>query len=115
MKLAADEDFDGRVLRGLARRTPEIEIVRLRDVGLDATKDPQILAWAAAEGRALLSHDVNTMTGFAVRRLRAGELMAGLVIVPQTEAVGRVIDSLIELLGEHHDTGFEGQIVYLKL
>jgi len=30
----ADEDFDGRIVRGIERRLPNLDIVRVQDVGL---------------------------------------------------------------------------------
>jgi hypothetical protein len=51
LRLVSDENFHGDVPRGLYRRRPELDIVRVQVVGLSATSDPDILAWAAAEGR----------------------------------------------------------------
>ena len=31
IKLAADENFNGKILRGLRRRNPEIDIIRVQD------------------------------------------------------------------------------------
>ena len=36
---------------------PTLDIVRVQDVGLRTASDPDILAWAASEGRILLTHD----------------------------------------------------------
>jgi hypothetical protein len=38
-KLLTDEDFDNRILRGLLRRLPELDIVRVQDVGLGGEHD----------------------------------------------------------------------------
>ncbi len=56
MKLLADEN-DNTLVRGLLRRRPSINIVRVQDVGLSGENDPIILAWAAQENRILLTHD----------------------------------------------------------
>ena|GEM_PF-3786821 len=34
MRLLTDENFNGAILRGLVRRLPELDIVRVQDVGL---------------------------------------------------------------------------------
>jgi hypothetical protein len=39
---------------------------------MDNTPDPDVLEWAAREGRILLTHDVNTMLGHAWDRVRLG-------------------------------------------
>src|ERR1700730_18676658 len=52
-----DEDFDGRLTSALLARVPGLDLVRVQDVGLMHTPDPDILAWAATEGRMVLTHD----------------------------------------------------------
>ena len=69
LKLVSDENFDGDILRGLYRRRPDLDVVRVQDVGLNATSDPDILEWAAVEGRILLTHDRDTMPYFAYQRV----------------------------------------------
>jgi len=34
VRLLTDENFNGAILRGLVRRLPELDIVRVQDVGL---------------------------------------------------------------------------------
>ncbi|MCX8049222.1 MAG: DUF5615 family PIN-like protein [Methylohalobius sp.] len=58
--LAADENFNNDIVRALLRRRPDLDIVRLQDVGLSGASDPAVLEWAAREGRVLLTHDVTT-------------------------------------------------------
>lgn len=70
LRLAADENFNNDIVRGLMRRQPELDIVRLQDVGLCGADDPTVLEWAAQEGRVLLTHDVSTMTKHAYERVR---------------------------------------------
>jgi predicted nuclease of predicted toxin-antitoxin system len=70
LKLVSDENFDGDILRGLYRRRPDIDVVRVQDIGLNATPDPDILAWSAVEGRILLTHDRDTMSQFFPCRSR---------------------------------------------
>lgn len=49
LKWLADENFDNTVVRGLLRRNPNIDIVRVQDVGLSGEHDPTILTWAAGK------------------------------------------------------------------
>jgi hypothetical protein len=53
LKLVSDENFNADILRGLYRRRPDLDVLRVQDIGLNATPDPDILAWAAREGRIL--------------------------------------------------------------
>ena len=45
IRLLTHENFDGDVLRGLLRRTPDLDVVRVRDVGLAETPDPMAKRW----------------------------------------------------------------------
>jgi hypothetical protein len=65
LRLATDEDVHEDIIRGLRRREPALDIVRVVDVGLGHTPDPLILEWAAGEGRVLITGDLNSMVGFA--------------------------------------------------
>lgn len=65
IKLLVDENFDNTIVRGLFRRNPALDMVRVQDVGLSGVDDPTILEWAAQEGRVLLTHDVATITRYA--------------------------------------------------
>jgi predicted nuclease of predicted toxin-antitoxin system len=68
LRLLADENFDHDLVRGVMRRRAGLDLTRAQSVGLSETDDPGILAWAAREQRIVLTHDVNTMTGFAIDR-----------------------------------------------
>lgn len=39
LKLAADENFNNDIVRGLLRRNPTLDIVRVQDVGLSGADD----------------------------------------------------------------------------
>lgn len=74
LRLAADENLDGAIVRGVLRRKPNLDIVRIQDAGLSGNDDPTVLDWAAQAGRILVTHDVTTITHFAYERIRAGQL-----------------------------------------
>jgi predicted nuclease of predicted toxin-antitoxin system len=54
MRLAVDENFNNDILRGLLRRTSDLDVVRVQVAGLSGSDDPTVLEWAAEEGRVLL-------------------------------------------------------------
>ena len=95
LKLVSDENFNSDILRGLYRQRPDLDVVRVQDVGLDATFDPDILEWAAGEGRILLTHDRDTMPNFAYDRVRTGKLMPGVFLVSDLMPLGQAIDELV--------------------
>lgn len=115
LRFAADENFNGRIVRGLQRVLPELDIVRVQDTPLAGAEDPEVLDWAAGESRLLLTHDVATITGFAYDRVRAGKPMPGVVEVSTDMAIGRAIEE-IQLLAEASSSDeCEGQVMYLPL
>jgi hypothetical protein len=115
IRLAADEDFNFDILRALLRRNPAIDVVRAQEAGLSGAEDSAVLAWAAAEGRILLSHDVSTMTRFAYDRVRRNEPMPGLFEVGHSLPVGAVADDLLLIAECSRDGEWEGQVRFLPL
>ena len=55
LRLAADENFNRDIVRGLLRRKPDLDIVRVQDAGLAGADDSSVLEWAAVQGRVVLS------------------------------------------------------------
>jgi predicted nuclease of predicted toxin-antitoxin system len=81
LRLVSDENFDGNIVRGLLARFPGLDLVRVQDAGLQRAPDPDILEWAASQGRILLTHDWKTVPGFAYDRVAGGEPMPGVLVV----------------------------------
>src|SRR5262249_45987434 len=115
LRLLADENFSGPVFRGLRRREPALDSVRVQDVGLSGALDPDVLAWAAREGRLLLTHDVKTMPGHVYDRVRAGLAMPGVIEVPELMPIGQAIDEILIVAGASQEGEWEGQIIWLPL
>ena len=95
LRLVSDENFDGVILRGLYRRRPGLDVVRVQDVGLITASDPDILEWAAIEGRIVLTHDRDTMPHFAYMRVRAGLPMPGVFLVSDLMPTDQAIDEIL--------------------
>lgn len=114
MIFLADEDFNNRIVRGLLRRQPALDIIRVQDTHLFGSPDAEILEWAAQNGRVLLTHDVSTMTGWATERFQRGEQIAGMLVIPQAAPIGGIIEDLL-LAAASAPEEFENQIVYLPL
>jgi predicted nuclease of predicted toxin-antitoxin system len=100
-------------VRGLRRRLPVLDLVRVQDAGLSGALDPDVLEWAASEQRVLLTHDFDTLIGHAWTRVRAGLPMPGVVAVQQGMATGRVIEEL-ELFASASEEGeWNGQVLFV--
>ena len=115
MQFLADEDFDNDIIRGLLRRLPKLDIVRVQDVGLSGQQDGVVIAWAAETGRILLTHDVNTMLTQAYARVSAGLRMPGVFAVSHSIPIGLVIEHLALVAEYSLPAEWEGQVRFLPL
>jgi len=104
-----------RFLRGVLLQNPDIDLVRVQDVGLSGTDDPTVLAWAAQEGRIVLTHDVTTMITFAYQRIQSGLSMPGLFEVSRRVSVGLAIEEIILIAECSLEGEWEGQVRFLPL
>jgi hypothetical protein len=115
LKLLADENFNNNIVRGLLRRNPTVDIVRVQDVEVAGADDPTVLDWAACEGRVLLTHDALTITRYAYERVKRDQPMPGVFEVNRSVSIGRAIDDILLLVECSLDDEWEGQVRYLPL
>lgn len=115
LRLAADENFNSDIIRGLLRRKPELDIVLIQDVGLSGASDAAVLDWAARERRVLLTHDVTTITDVAYQRVSGGQRMPGVFEASPGVPVGQAIEDILLLVECSLEDEWEGQVRYLPL
>ena len=113
LRFLADENFDNTIIRGLFRRNPTLDIVRVQDVGLSGKDDPTVLEWAAQEGRILLTHDVATITRYAYDRVRQDRPMPGVIEISTDAPIRRVIEDVLVLVECSQEGELDGQVQYL--
>lgn len=114
-RFLADHDLNEHIVDGVLRREPALEFVRARDVGLSNRPDAEVLAFAAANGFLLVSHDVNTMPAQAYARVSAVQPMSGLLMVHQAQPIAPAIDSLILIWSASEAEEWQGQVRFLPL
>jgi predicted nuclease of predicted toxin-antitoxin system len=95
LPLASDADVHGEIIRGLRRRLPEIDLERAQDALPEGTPDPEILAWAAANNRILITNDRNTMIGFAYQGAASKQPVPGLIVTTNEQSIGSAIDDIL--------------------
>jgi predicted nuclease of predicted toxin-antitoxin system len=115
LRLLSDENFNGDIVRGLFLRQPDLDLLRVQDVGLRKVDDPEILDWATSNGRILLTHDRATMPDFAYERLSQGQQMSGLFVINDRMLVRQVIDELLLLIDCSEQDEWKGIVLYLPL
>lgn len=113
--LVADENFNNTIYRGLLRIKPNLDIVRVQDVGLFSADDQAVLEWAAKENRILLTHDVATITKYAYERVNAGKYMPGVIEVNRKVPIGTAIEEILFIAETCGHGELAGQILYLPL
>lgn len=95
MRFAADENFNGRILKALLSRLPNLEIVRVQDTEMCQANDPDLLKWLIKENRILLTHDVQ--------------------IIETTGSIGNLVDDLEILVDAGTPEDFHNTIWYIPL
>ena len=90
-----DQNFNEHIVDGLTRRHATLEFTHVRDIGLAAAPDPQLLEWAATHGLILRTHDRKTIPRFAHARVAACLPMPGVFVSSGSMPIGQAIDQRV--------------------
>jgi hypothetical protein len=115
LRFAADENFNGKIVRGLFRVIPGLDLVRIQDTSLAGSGDDEVLEWAAREHRVVLTHDVGTMARAAWDRVRAGLPMKGVIEIDGDQPIGTVITDLQLMALACSPDELDAQVLFLPL
>jgi predicted nuclease of predicted toxin-antitoxin system len=98
LRLQAGNDLKFAIVKAVRRREPAVDFLSAQESQLHGLiGDPEILEWAAAEGRVLVSHDRRTMLRHFHSRLVTGKSSPGLLIVAQGAPIADVVEALVVL------------------
>src|SRR5271170_4157344 len=111
----ADENFNNDIVRALFRHKPDIDLVRVQDCGLSGASDPEVLAWAAAESRMILTHDVRTFSAHAYARVVKGQRMPGVFGVGRRVSIASAVEDILQITECSQAGEWEGRVLYLPL
>lgn len=115
IKFLADENINGHLLRGLLRVEPDLDVVRVQDTEYYGADDPQVLDFAASSHRVLLTHDFQTMIGFAYARIEQGLPMPGVIAVQRDTPLSTAIEDIWLIAVESNPAELQWQVVYIPL
>jgi uncharacterized protein with PIN domain len=115
LRLASDADIHGDVIRGLRRRKPGLDLVRVQDVGLRTADDATILEWAATEGRVLITRDRKTLVGTAYQRVKAGLPLPGVIVFRHRLSIGQAIEEILTVASCSTEDEMKDRVVFLPL
>jgi hypothetical protein len=99
-RFLADENFNLDIVAGLRRAKPAIDILTAPEAGILHWFDPDVLNWAAAHDRILLSHDKRTIPDHFyhfLAQLDDDGRSPGVMLLPQNLAIGPSIAAILEI------------------
>lgn len=94
VRFQADADFNQTIVRAVRRRVPAIDFQTAHQAGLQGLDDQAVLAYAAREGRLLVSHDRRTMPGHFANFIATGT-SAGVILISQHLPIMQAVEDLI--------------------
>jgi Domain of unknown function (DUF5615) len=114
VRFQADADLDGRILRGLRRAAPQIDIRTAAEAGLAGLKDPEVLRITADTGRILVSQDRRTMpTHYA--RFSADAQSPGVILLREGIPISTAIEELVLIWNASEAEEWVDRLVWIPL
>lgn len=92
-----------------------IEVARVRDVGLSGRADAEVLEWAAANARVILTKDKKTLVPDAFDRVEAGEPMPGVLVIRPGANPAEVMNDLLLIVECADPAELSDRVFYLPL
>jgi hypothetical protein len=114
VRFQADADLDGRILRGLRRAAPEIDIRTASDAKLAGLSDPEVLRVAAGAGRILVSQHRGTMPKHFARYVSATH-SPGIILLREAIPIGTAIEELVLIWSASDAEEWTGRLVWIPL
>lgn len=94
LKLLADQNFNGKILKGLKSRIENLDCITTYEIGIQKHTDYDLLTFAAEENRIILTHDAKTFPIFAYEKFAKGEKMCGVILVDDQIPIGQAIEEI---------------------
>src|SRR5579872_7515252 len=112
VKFQADADLDGRILRGLRRAAPEIDIRTAALAGFTGLADPEVLRIAADSGRILVSQDRRTMPAHFAR-FTSDAQSPGVILLREAIPISNAIEELVLIWNASEAAEWVNRIVWI--
>ena len=115
LRLASDADVYGDVARGLRRREPGLDVVRVQDVGLGTAEDAVILEWATTQRRVLITRDRKTLVRAAYERVQARLPLSGVMVFRRRLSIGQAIEDILTVAVCSTEDEVKNRVIFLPL
>src|SRR5258708_26635115 len=112
LRFLADENLKRPIVLAVKQQEPALDIISVQEAGLKKRPDREILAFAAEEGRILLSHDYRTMPEH-FRHFSAEHSSAGVFLIPQKLPVAHAAEILILIWAASEAEEWANRLTYL--
>jgi predicted nuclease of predicted toxin-antitoxin system len=113
IRFLADADLNQAIVKGVREREPALDLMSATEGLLEGLSDPDVLAFATAENRILISHDTSAMPVHFVKLLGMGGHSPGILLVRQRASLGQIIDAILILWSASAPEEWIDQIHYL--
>jgi hypothetical protein len=114
-RFQADADLQADIVTGVLRREPTIDFQTAQERLGEGMADTEVLALSAAEGRILVSHDVNTLPKHFGHFVATGQDSSGVFLIPQSLPLSRAIDELVLIWSASEAEEWHNLLVWLPL
>ena len=112
VRFQADADLDGRIIRGLKRRQPEIDIQSAAEAALTGVPNADVLRRAADSNRILVTHDRRTMPGHFLS-FTAGRASPGIIVVSRNISLGVAIEELLLIWAASQPEEWRNRLLFM--
>lgn len=114
IRFQADGDLDERVLRGLKRIAPEVDIRKATDAGLEGLPDREVLYIAAESGRILISQDRRTMPAHFYQFTSVSK-SPGVILLREGISIATAIEELLLIWNASEAEDWAGRLIWIPL
>jgi len=114
LRFQADANLDARLVRGLKRIAPEIDIQSASEAALSALSDPAVLGVAATEGRILITQDRKTMPRHFQEFVRETESPV-LILLRGGISIGSAIEELVLIWHTSKPEEWVNRVIWIPL
>jgi hypothetical protein len=114
IRFQADADLDGRIIRGIKRRSRDIDIRTAASAGLFALKDPEVLRLSAEDRRILVSQDRRTMPVHFIQYIGSAN-SSGVILIREKVSIAVAIEELILVWAASETEEWINRLVWIPL
>lgn len=113
LRFLTDENIEGHLVKGLLSKNPNLDVIRVQDVGLRTAADPLLMDWAGRNNRILITHDISTISPLVYERIAAGQPLPGIIFIQTGMALGIVIRKILQIAATDQPEAWSGRVEYL--